>query len=220
LASWWDALPWEWFGIIGGLGCSALCGLFCVGLVGVAIWRVSKQATDSSSPALPALPPDSPALLTGPLGYIRTGEFEYSRERWGRPLLYTCTLEGGATWQADAVGRRICVREHSDRNPAPAGLSLAQTGDGALDLRFATYCSSAQDAGLLADPELRDHLLSVPWVHVVADGQTVQMRDPGRQAMSLALNGISADSADATPTKMRLHDTVGDVLVMLADRLS
>ena len=167
-----------------------------------------------------ALPLDPPALLTGSLGYVRTGEFEYSRERWGRPLAYTCTAETGAVWQADAFGRRICIREHSIRTAPPHGLSLAQTGDGALDLRFATFTEAPADARLLADPELRDRLLSVPWLQVEADGEMVRMKDPGRKAESTALEGVSEDSPAWTATKVQVHDTVGDVLVMLADRLS
>lgn len=215
-----DAVPW---GVLGGAG-AALCSLLCVALgvvlVGVVLWRMSssKRAVTEADP--PALPLDPPALLTGSLGYVRTGEFEYSRERWGRPLAYTCTAETGAVWQADAFGRRICIREHSIRTAPPHGLSLAQTGDGALDLRFATFTEAPADARLLADPELRDRLLSVPWLQVEADGEMVRMKDPGRKAESTALEGVSEDSPAWTATKVQVHDTVGDVLVMLADRLS
>ncbi len=219
MASLWADVQWEWILTLGGVGCAALCGLLGVALVGLLAWRMMKPAASTLS-APPTLPLDSPALLTGRLGYVRTGEYEYSRERWGRPLLHTCTLDEGDSWETDAVGRRICIREHSDTRSAPAGLTLHQTGDDALDLRFATYCDAAQDACLLADPELRNHLLSLPWLHVVADGHTVKMCDPQRRALSLLLDGLPTGTEEATPVKVSLHDTVGDVLVMLADRLS
>ena len=214
-----DVMHW------GALGTAALCSLLCLAscavLVIALVWRTSKRtaAKPEARPALPVAPLESPAVLTGPLGYVRTGEVEYSRERWGRPLTYRCTLAEGAVWQSDAFGRRICIREHTIRADPPSGLSRFETGDDAIDLRYATFSESAEDARLIADPELRARLLAVPWLQVVADGETVQMRDPERRAEAEAVAGLP-DGPAATAAKVQLHDCVGDVLVMLADRLS
>lgn len=215
---------WSWGLLGGGAVCSGLCLALCVVTVAVMVWRASKRKGREAEVEVesegPVLPLDPPAQLTGPFGYVRTGDFEYSRERWGRPLTYRCTLADGAAWRADAFGRRICIREHSIRAAPPSGLSLAETGDGALDLRFATFTEAPEDARLLADPELRARLLAVSWLLVEADGEFVEMRDTRRRAVATALEGLSPDSPAGIAAKVQLHDDVADVLVMLADRLS
>jgi len=208
-----DAIPWEWVGVAGGILCAALCGLTALIGVGVLIWRLSRKADPQATPACEAEGPETDRMLTTVLGYRRGEDRVRSRERWGRPLQFHRDPQQGASWSTPVEGETLLITEREGR---PGGVP---TGDASLDQRFHVEVSRPELAALLAEPELRDRLLALPFAHIESDGTAISFRDHTLRAHQRACTPHAPESPDGLAMQVRLHDSVSDVLVMLADRL-
>lgn len=213
MSSVWDSIPWEWVGALGGLGCSALCGLVALVAVAVLAWRLTRAKADAPAPELPPEGSETERILVTVLGYRRTSDHIRARERWGRPVRYSRSIDGGARWATDAEGGTLTITERDGR---PGG---QRTGTPALDSRFHVVADPPELAPQLADPELRERLLALPWVHIEVTGDEVVFSDPRLTAHQRSCSPHDPESADGLAMQVRLHDGVCDVLVMVADRL-
>lgn len=208
-----DAIPWEWVGAAGGALCAALCGLTALMGVGVLVWRLTRKAAPQSTLERAAEGPETERMLTTVLGYRRGEDRVRSRERWGRPIQFHRDAQQGATWSTPVEGEDLRLTERDGR---PGGVP---TGDASLDGRFYVEVARPELAALLADPELRDRLLALPFADIESDGTAICFRDNALRAHQKACTPHPPESPDGLAMQVRLHDSVSDVLVMLADRL-
>ena len=209
------SIQWELLGWFAGAGCCALFVLAVLGTTGIVIWRSQQKAPPKAPP--PELPAEAMAIsrvLSEVVGYRPNEEQARVRERWGRPVTYLRTATEGARWSTPAQGEVLEITERSGRS---GGIP---TGDEALDQRF--YIKAEHDAVVsqLADPDLRERLLALPWVRVTSDGTTVSFADSTLEAHR-RIGATDAPGAPETPDRhVQLHDHVADILVLLADRVS
>jgi len=208
-----DSIPWEWVGAFGGLACTGLCGFIAVVGIGIAVWRLRAKKPPEPEPELPSQGPETERILTTVLGYRRVDAHKRSRERWGRPVSFTRTESAGAAWSTPVDGATFALTE---REGKPGGL---QTGTASLDSRFHITSDHPEAPRWLAEPELRDRLLALPWAHITCDGARLSFTDTRLKAHQKACTPHPPESADGLAMQVRLHDGVCDVLVMLADRL-
>lgn len=208
-----DSIQWEWVGAAGGLLCTAACGLVALITIGILVWRLTRARAPEEPPDLPEQGPETTRILTTVLGYRRTDSGNHTRERWGRPVTYARDTTNGARWSTPVDGYTLTIRE---RDGGPGGL---KTGTAALDTRFRIESDMPGLPALLAEPELRDRLLALPLVDCSADGTRLVFADPKLMGHKRSCTPHDPESADGLAMQVRLHDGVGDVLVMLADRL-
>ena len=209
------SIEWELLGWFAGAGC---CGLFVLGILGgtgLIIWRSQQKPQTRALPAaLPGEGVETARVLSTVVGYRSAEDNGRVRERWGRPIRYTrCTREG-AQWSTPAHGTRLEITERDGR------VGGIVTGDEKLDRRFYVTVQEAPLAAHLADPDLRERLLNLPWVHVTSTGDTISFADATLEAHRRMGATEDPDSPASLRMHVQLHDHVADVLVLLADRVS
>jgi hypothetical protein len=209
-----DSIPWEWVAALGGTACAGLCALVAVLVIAFAAWRYLRNSKPPEhGPALAPEGPETARILTTVLGYRRTDGTGRTRERWGRPIRYVRSETTGAHWSTPVGGHQLRILE---RNHKPGG---PRTGHIALDQRFRFETDHPDLLAQLADAEVAGRLLALPVVEIQADGSSVAFLDPRLSAHQKSCTPHDPESADGLAMQVRLHDSVCDVLVMLADRL-
>ncbi|HCH64155.1 MAG: hypothetical protein CL927_15745 [Deltaproteobacteria bacterium] len=212
------AIPWDLIGVLGGAFCCGSLFLFLAGTLGVIIYRSqTKNPIDANAPPRPRLPAESPetrSMLLSVVGYQESHTHARVRERWGRPITYTRTPTDGAHWFTIASGSEL---ELTERNGRPGGVL---TGDSVLDDRFLLKTEEPSLAPMLADPDLRDRLLSLPRVHLVSDGRAVTFVDDRLATLQQMCSPYDVESAEGRAKQVLMHDAVADVLVLVADRIT
>lgn len=211
------AIPWELVGILGGTFCCGAFFLSVVSTLGVIIYRSQTAPTRHSGaahqPTLPAESPDTVDLLASVVGYRASGDHKRTRERWGRPVTYTRTPTEGAHWFTPTSGVQLVLME---RNGRPGGIL---TGDATLDERFLLETDATAVAPTLRDPDLRERLLALPRVHLVSDGRAVTFVDDQLETHDKVCAPYDPTSAEGRSRQVVMHDSIADILVLIADRV-
>lgn len=211
------AIPWELVGILGGTFCCGSFFLSVVSTLGIIIYRAQTGSTRdrraASQPTLPAESPQTAELLTSVVGYRASGDQKRTRERWGRPVTYTRTPTEGAHWFTPANGIQLTLME---RNGRPGGIL---TGDAKLDDRFLLETDTEAVAPTLRDPDLRERLLALPRVHLVSDGRAVTFVDDQLKTHEKVCAPYDPTSAEGRSRQVVMHDSIADILVLIADRI-
>ena len=211
------AIPWELVGILGGTFCCGSFFLSVVSILGVIIYRAQTASTRdrraANQPTLPAESSNTVELLSSVVGYRASGDHKRTRERWGRPVTYTRTPTEGAHWFTPASGIKLTLME---RNGRPGGVL---TGDAKLDDRFLLETDTEAVAPTLRDPDLRERLLALPRVHLVSDGRAVTFVDDQLNTHEKVCAPYDPASAEGRSRQVVMHDSIADILVLIADRI-